>query len=112
VARVDVTIDLAAKSIAVAPESITLHIGQNGKDPQRACWVIAGLREGDELSFENKAAGEPDLLPQMRRTVHAQNPYVNSGNPAKAGVWRYKVTVRDPSGAVVASVDPEVIIGY
>jgi hypothetical protein len=112
VVRVDVTIDLAKKSISVLPESITLHIGQDGKNPRRACWAIAGLREGDELSFENKAAGQPDLLPQMRRTARAQNPYVNSGNPSKAGVWRYQVTVRDSSGATVASVDPEVIIGY
>jgi hypothetical protein len=111
-ARIDVTIDLAKKSVAVVPDSITLYIGQDAKEPRRACWVIAGLRQGDELSFEDKAGTPPNLLPQMQRAVKAQKPYVNSGNPAKAGVWRYQVSVRDASGATVATVDPEVIIGY
>jgi len=109
VVRIEIAVDRAGGTATVTPEEATIFLG--GEQPaRRACWVVTGLGEGDELRFVGKDLEADDFFPGLGRTVKAVSPFANSGNPARIGRWVYGVEVRDAAGEPVATVDPVVVI--
>lgn len=109
VVRIEIAVDREAGKATVTPEEATIWIG--GDHPaRRACWVVTGMADGDELRFDDKDPESDDFFPGLKRTVKAASPFANSGNPSKAGAWVYGVAITDAAGAPVASVDPVVVI--
>ena len=110
VAGVSVTVDAAAASVEVDPTSVVVYLDAGSDQPKRVCWSITGLGDGMQLRLEDKEDDSADYFPGLQRTATSRAPYLNSGNPARLGTWSYSVVVRDGSGAVIAELDPEVIV--
>ena len=108
--RVDVTVDAGAGSVAVDPSTVEVYLKPGPKQPARVCWVIAGLADGQVLRLTDKEAGGEAPFPGLTRKVKGTSPFINSGNPSRAGTWMYGVEVTDAEGRTVAKVDPEVIV--
>ncbi len=108
--RVDVTVDAGAGSVAVDPSTVEVYLKPGPKEPARVCWVIAGLADGQVLRLTDKEAGGEAPFSGLTRQVKGASPFINSGNPSRAGTWMYGVEVTDAKGRTVAKVDPEVIV--
>jgi len=109
VVRIDIAVDREARTATVSPVEAMIYIGGEHR-ARRACWVVTGMADGDELQFVGKNAGCDDVFPLLKRVIRAAAPFANSGNPSKAGGWVYGVEVRDAAGTLIAEVDPVVVI--
>lgn len=109
VVRIEIAVDRDAGSATVSPEEATIYLGGT-HIAIRACWVVTGMADGDELRFVDKDPEADDFFPGLKRTIKAASPFANSGNPAKTGAWVYAVEVTDAAGETVAKVDPVVVI--
>lgn len=110
VAAVSVSVDLATGSLEVDPDSSVVYLDPGPEEPNRVCWTITGLGDGDQLRLEDKDDDSPVYFPSLQRTASSRSPYLNSGNPSRLGTWRYSVVVRNASGEILAELDPEVIV--
>ena len=100
----------ASGSVEVDPETAVVYLEAGSGQPNRVCWSLNGLRDGDELRLADKEEDGAEYFPGLQRSASNRSPYLNSGNPARLGTWRYAIVIRDGSGAVVAELDPEVIV--
>lgn len=108
-AMVEVTVDREAETITVSPTRVEVFLDEEAGRPNRVCWNISGVPSGHTLRFFDKGSST-NLFPGLARTVRARRRSVDSGSPSQAGTWTYGVRVVNPSGGVVAQVDPEVIV--
>ena len=106
VATVEVTIDQAAPSITVKPDSVTIWKDGGPDKPLRVIWAITGMAEGDTLTFGDKVEGEPNLFPSFNRVVPSTEKAANSGLPVATGTWRYDLILKNSTGKEIAKLDP------
>lgn len=110
-AQVDVTVDPESEPLLVDPESVEIYLpGGNGR-ANLVCWKVTGLVDGQTLHIQGKE-GQPDLFPNLQRTIVAPEDTASSGQPSATGTWTYSLWITETgSDEKLHFTDPEVIVG-
>jgi hypothetical protein len=110
-AAVDVTVDPEAETLRVDPETVEIYLQGGEGRAVLVCWRVHGLTEGETLHIHGKE-GQPDLFPNLQRTITAPRTAASSGHASAKGSWKYSLWItREGSADKLHFTDPEVIVG-
>lgn len=109
-AQVDVTVDPESEPLLLEPDPVEIYLNPGEGQVGLVCWVVTGLAEGQTLHIEGKE-GEPDLFPNLQRTITAPRDRATSGLPSASGSWTYSLWITEEgSNEKLHFTDPEVIV--
>ena len=107
---VDVTIGPRKGPLTVEPDSVTISLEAGPGKNVLVCWRVSGLTGNQTLHIEGKE-GEPDLFPNLERTVKLPRTTAVSGRASAKGTWRYSLWITvEGSTERLRFTDPEVIV--
>jgi hypothetical protein len=110
-AAVEVTVDPDSETLQVDPQIVEIYLKGGEGRAVLVCWRAHGLTEGETLHIEGKE-GQPDLFPNLQRTVTAPRTAASSGHASAKGSWKYSLWItREGSPDKHHFTDPEVIVG-